>query len=262
MRKTSAKNGDQPRSRPRLGVVVPMANEEKTVDEFCTRVLAQLNSNDSVFAVVDNASHDSTHSKLESWHSRDSRVNPVWAPENRSVVDAYFRGYREALSRNCDWILEMDGGLSHVPEEIPRFLNEMERGADFVAGCRFMKSGSHRGSVSRRFLSKGGTLLARTFLGSKMNDMTSGFECFSRAALEFVVKKGVRSRGHFFQTEIRHMLQDCNWAQVPITYVNPSKSVSNSSIVEALRNFGTLCLQERTSKTKFQLANHKLKTTV
>lgn len=236
-------------NRPKLGIVIPLANEESTVDELYARVSNHLQPHDLMIVVIDNASRDNTRSKLEKLSAADSRLVVVWAPENRCVVDAYFRGYREALALDCQWILEMDGGFSHRPEEIPRFIEAMENGAEFVAGCRFLPGATHRGSISRKLLSRGGTILARLLLRSKMNDMTSGFECFNRAAMEHVIRNGVRSRGHFFQTEIRHLLQNWNWVQVPITYENPSKSVGHGSITEALRNLVQLSLASRSNKS-------------
>ena len=86
--------------------------------------------------MLDNVSKDSTRQQVEAYAKQDSRVILVWAPETRSVVDAYFRGYREALANGCEWILEMDAGMSHDPSEIPRFLEAMSRDVDFVAGSR------------------------------------------------------------------------------------------------------------------------------
>jgi dolichol-phosphate mannosyltransferase len=219
----------------RLGVVTPLANEEHTVDEFLTRTLAQLGTSDLVFCILDRASRDGTRGRVEARGREDQRVRLVWAPENRGVVDAYFRGYREALKAGCQWILEMDGGLSHLPEQIPRFVQAMESGVDFAPGCRFTKGGSYSGRWSRYVLSKGGTLLTNFLIGTRMKDMTSGFECFARRALEFVVQTGVQSRGHFFQTEIRALLADWSWREVPIDYSCPSKSVSGGQVTESLR---------------------------
>src|SRR5207253_1150047 len=137
---------------------------------------------DRVFCVLDEASRDRTREMVEAFGARDPRVRLVWAPENRSVMDAYFRGYREAYESGAAWILEMDGGMSHRPEEISRYVALIDRGYDFVAGCRFMEGGSHRGSVRRRLVSRGGSALARAVLGTRMRDMTSGFEMFSRRA--------------------------------------------------------------------------------
>jgi dolichol-phosphate mannosyltransferase len=81
-----------------------------------------------------------------------------------------------------------------------------------------------------------------------MSDMTSGFECFSHKAMQFVVEQGVRSRAHFFQTEIRFMLRNWNWVEVPITYSNPSQSVGSDAITESLRTLFILGKQARAEK--------------
>ena len=167
-------------------------------------------------------------------------MNLVWAPENRSVVDAYFRGYREAMDAGCDWILEMDAGMSHDPAAIPLFVEAMVGGADFAAGSRFSAGGYHDGRLSRYLISRGGTFLARVFLRSKMCDMTSGYECFTRKAMTEVLAKGVTSRGHFFQTEIRYLLSSWNWVEVPIHYRRPSRSVGPGTLLEAIHGLARL----------------------
>jgi dolichol-phosphate mannosyltransferase len=229
----------------RLGVTVPLANEETTIDEFLDRVLTQLTSADRVFCVLDNVSQDRTRALIEARARRDPRVVLVWAPENRCVVDAYFRGYEAALAAGCRWVLEMDGGLSHLPEEIPQFIRAMEQGYDYAGGCRFMKGGGYTGPVSRYLVSKGGTVLTNLLLGTRMRDMTSGFECFSRRALEAVLTRGVRSRAHFFQTEIKFLMRDWKWVEVPIHYRNPSKRLGSSSLKEAFRNLWALYREKR-----------------
>ncbi len=222
-------------TRPKLGIVVPLANERAAVDALLRGVLCHLDGGDALYCVLDGVSQDGTRERVAHWERQDARVRLVWAPENRCVVDAYFAGYRAALDGDCEWILEMDGGLSHRPEEIPRFLRSMRSGVDFAAGSRFVAGGSYRGSKRRYALSRGGTMLANVLLGTRMHDMTGGFECFSRGALEHVVARGVHARAHFFQTEIRHMLHDWSWVEVPISYRDPSPRVGSASILEALR---------------------------
>lgn len=227
-------------NQPRLGVVIPMANEAATVEAFLDQVLAELASEDRVFAVVDNVSTDDTADRVRAIKSKDARVQLVWAPENQCVVDAYFRGYRAALDADCRWILEMDGGFSHEPSRIGLFIDAMQRGYDFAAGSRFCQGGRYKGRFTRWMLSRGGSLLANIILGSRMSDMTSGFECFTHDALAFVVEQGVESRGHFFQTEIRFMLGPWRWTQVPIHYAAPSHSVGGGTVLESLRNLWRL----------------------
>src|SRR4051812_28664105 len=114
-------------SMGRLGIVTPLAKEKDTFDEFFARVQEQLQSQDLLFLIFDGVCKDGTVDRAREFAATDPRVKVIFAPENRCVVDAYFRGYREALAAGCDWILEMDGGLSHRPEEIPRFREAMEQ---------------------------------------------------------------------------------------------------------------------------------------
>lgn len=232
----------------RLGVVIPLANEQTTIENFLQDVLVQLESQDSIFCVLDNISNDRTRELVQNVTRLDNRVCEVWAPENRCVVDAYFRGYQSALEAGCKWILEMDGGYSHNPAEIPYFIKAMEQGVDFAAGSRFSTGGKYTGRWSRYLLSKSGSKLTNLMLGTYMYDMTSGFECFSRKAMKYVVEKGVHSRAHFFQTEIRFMLRSWNWVEVPITYSNPSQRVGTEAIMESLRTLWMLARQARSEK--------------
>jgi dolichol-phosphate mannosyltransferase len=221
---------------PRLGIITPLANEEGTIIEFLDRVCKQIGPDDLLFCVLDNMCKDRTREIIQNYHDKtDARANVVWAPENRCVVDAYFRGYREAYERGCEWILEMDGGLSHLPEEIPQFIKGMQDGYDYVGGSRYLKGGTHDSPLTRRIVSKGGTILTKLLLRAPMSDMTSGFECFSRDAMNEVLEKGVESRANFFQTEIRYMMGRRKWKEVPIRYHNDKATIGRSGLRESFR---------------------------
>lgn len=226
-----------------LGIVCPMANEEETAVQFVRDVLQYCQDfpHVSFFAVLDCASRDRTLSLLQALARQDNRLNVVWAPENRCVVDAYLRGYREALTAHCDWILEIDAGYSHQPADLPRFFQMMARGYDCVFGTRFHQAGRFQDlSVLRYCLSRFGGLLSNLLLGMHLTDMTSGFELFSRAALQYVIHQGIHSNGHFFQTEIKFHCRHFAIAEVPITYRSPSPSVNLAVIKDALKNLWRL----------------------
>lgn len=218
----------------KLGVVTPLGNERASINAFLDAVTAHLAPGDRLYCVLDRVSRDGTRDVVQTRSERDRRIVEVWEPSNRSVVDAYFAGYRAAFADDCDWILEMDAGFSHPPDKIPEFVAAMEDGYDFAAGSRFLPGGAHRSPWTRRTLSYGGTLLARALLRSQMSDMTSGFECFNREALAHVLQRGVQSRANFFQTEIRHMMHRFRWTEIPFVYVNDQPSVGRSAVRESL----------------------------
>lgn len=231
-------------TQPLLGIACPIGNERTTIIRFMDAVTAYLDSGDRLYCVLDNVARDGTRELVETRARRDERVVAVWSPENRSVVDAYFAGYRAAYAAGSEAILEMDGGMSHPPEKIPEFRAGIAEGYDFVAGSRFMPGGGFHGRWNRRILSQGGTALARLLLRSGMRDMTSGYECFNRRAMEYVLDHGVRSRANFFQTEIRHMMHRFRWKEIPFTYTNDKMSVGRSAVGESFINLFKLALNK------------------
>src|SRR5438309_242311 len=96
-----------------VGVVCPMADEGENGVAFVKAALSEFPTQNKVifFAVLDNATHDNSLELLREYARIEPRLRVVWAPENRGVVDAYVRGYREAISSGCDWILEIDAGF-------------------------------------------------------------------------------------------------------------------------------------------------------
>lgn len=232
-------------AREALAVVIPLANEEATVERLLTEVVFRLGPDDFLLCVLDRASRDRTRSLVERFGELDSRVRVVWAENSRCVVDAYFAGYRTALETNAKWILEMDGGFSHQPSQISDFLREVHSGCDYVGGSRFMKGGRHEGPWRRAFVSRAGSLLARVVLRQNMSDFTSGFQLYRRELLQCIVERGVTSRAHFFQTEIRYHVTSWKWKEIPIHYGRTTSPLPRTSIFEALVNLWALARDGR-----------------
>ena len=216
-----------------FAVVIPMANEQETFEQFADilkRILDSLAAG-HVYIVIDNVSNDDTLALSRQLSSRDSRFSTIWAPENRNVVDAYTRGLKEAYAGGHEAIIEMDGGLSHDPREIPNFLKELSEGNQCVFGSRYMPGGRNvRPPMKRAFLSKAGTFLSNLLLGTKLEDMTSGFEAFDRQVVENILSYRLKSCAHFYQTEIRYLLRQTQYKEIPITYRSPSHSISGKAI--------------------------------
>ncbi len=218
-----------------------MANEEETAVGFVNEVLEQCASPGFktviFFGVLDNVSKDNTLELLHQLAKAQPALRVVWAPGNRSVVDAYVRGYQEALAAGCDWILEIDAGYSHQPSDIPQFFERMLEGYACVFGSRFCEGGRIvEGTIKRYLVSHGGSLLSNIVLGTRLKDMTSGFELFSRPVLQKVLARGIRSRGPFFQTEIKAYCRNLRAIEVPILYRAPSHDLNNFALKDAFIN--------------------------
>lgn len=198
-------------------------------------VIDELNPG-NIYFIIDNASKDKTLELSQQLSSRDPRYVTVWAPENRNVVDAYIRGLRVAYEAGHDIIIEMDGGLSHDPRAIPMFLRVLNEGNECAFGSRFINGGSMGDSpFKRRLLSKTGTILANLLLGTKLKDMTSGYQGFHRDVVAKIIAHEFKSKAHFYQTELRYLLRKKRIVEVPIHYQAPSPRVSSKAIKNAYK---------------------------
>ncbi len=215
---------------------IPMANEEQDFDPFVdllSRVMDVIGTG-KIYFVIDNASKDRTLEMARALEKRDPRFEVVWAPENKNVVDAYLKGFRVAYDNGHDIIIEMDAGMSHDPRAIPMYLRVLNEGNECAFGSRFIKDGSMGDSpFNRRMLSKAGTVLANWLLGTKLYDMTSGFQGFHRHIIGSLLEYPLKSRAHFYQTEVKYLLRKHRTAEVPIHYQAPSPRVSKSAVKNA-----------------------------
>jgi dolichol-phosphate mannosyltransferase len=219
---------------------IPMANEEEDFAPFVDllkRVMDVIGTG-KIYFVIDNASKDKTLEMARELEKNDKRFEVIWAPENKNVVDAYLKGFEVAYQNGHDIIIEMDAGLSHDPRAIPMYLRVLNEGNECAFGSRFIKDGSMGDSPwQRRWLSKTGTILANLLLGTKLYDMTSGFQGFHREIIGKLLRYPLKSRAHFYQTEVKYLLRKHRIAEIPIHYQAPSPRVSSKAIKNA---YGTL----------------------
>jgi len=220
-----------------FAVTIPMANEEADFEPFIASlkdVFDKLGTGTAYF-VIDTVSRDNTLEMCRQLEKQDSRFVTVWAPENRNVVDAYLRGLKEAYLKGHDLIIEMDAGLSHDPRAIGMFIRVLNEGNECAFGSRFINGGSMADSpIKRRLLSKNGTRLTNILLGTRMYDMTSGFQGFHRDIVGQIISYPFRSRAHYYQTEMRYLLRNKRYREIPIHYRAPSKRVSKNAIKNAI----------------------------
>lgn len=217
-------------------IVMPVANEEETMEKILDEILALPYDNLYIYPVIDSYSKDRTEEIIRRKEAENEKVKCIFYKESKGVISCYLEGFRRALADGAERVLEMDGGGSHLPSEIPQFLQRMEEGYDCVWGSRFMEGGSMRQQpLYRRILSQGGTFLANLVLGTKLKDMTSGFEGFQRKVLESMNLDAFLSTGHMYQTEMRFYCRKLRTIEVPIHYVGTASSLKGSSVTEALR---------------------------
>jgi dolichol-phosphate mannosyltransferase len=219
----------------RACVVLPTYNERENVPQIVPAILAASPALDVL--VVDDNSPDGTGALADELAARHSRVRVLHRQRKEGLGRAYLAGFAEALSAGYGRVLEMDADFSHDPARLPVLLGT---DADLVLGSRYVAGGSTvNWGVGRRFLSRGGSLYARTILGLPVRDLTGGFKCFRRKVLLALDLASVRSSGYAFQIELtyRTIRRGFTVVEVPITFVDRRVGKSKMSrriVAEAL----------------------------
>jgi dolichol-phosphate mannosyltransferase len=189
--------------------------------------------------VVDDSSPDGTGDLADQLAVERSWMHVLHRPEKQGLGPAYVAGFDWALARDYSHILEMDCDLSHPPAALPAML-EASRHADLVLGSRYVLGGGVDGwPASRRFISRGGCLYARTVLGVPLHDLTGGFKCFQRWVLESLDLTAVHAGGYAFQIELtyRAMRIGARVVEVPIVFTDRSlgrSKMSRDIVLEAV----------------------------
>lgn len=215
---------------------MPVANEEETMQGILDEILELPYDNLYIYPVIDSFSKDRTEEIIRTAASKNAKVKLIFHEKSNGVISCYLEGFRQALKDGAEFVIEMDGGGSHLPKELPQFIEKLEEGYDCVWGSRFMKNGNVSNlPLYRRILSSGGTILANLVLGTKLADMTSGFEAFRREILESMNLDNFLSTGHMYQTEMRYYCRNFHTIEVPIHYIGGSSSLKFKSVTEALK---------------------------
>lgn len=167
---------------PELTVVVPTYREATNLPELARRIYAAVTGAgiSTEIVVVDDNSQDGTD-KVCKELSADYPLRLITRFSERGLARAVIHGIRESRST---YVLVMDADLSHPPEDIPRFLQPLREGADFVVGSRYVEGGCTDAAwgVFRWLNSQIATLLARGLTNIK--DPMAGFFAFPRRILE------------------------------------------------------------------------------
>jgi len=186
--------------------------------------------------VVDDNSPDGTGALADRLAAQQpDRLFVLHRPTKQGLGRAYLAGFAWGLAHGYDLLFEMDADFSHDPRHLPQFVNRIRAGADVVLGSRYIAGGGTRNwSFVRRFISRGGSLYARTILGLPIEDLTSGFKCFRRSALESLDLAGIDANGYGFQIEVTYRCyrQGLRIIETPIIFVD--RRVGHSKMSQAI----------------------------
>lgn len=182
-------------------VIIPTYNERDNV----TRIIERVLETDTRFEVlvVDDASPDGTAEAVAVVAAANARVHLLKRSGKLGLGTAYIAGFRWALERDYQYVLEMDADFSHDPAFLPRLL-AAAADADVVLGSRYLDGRANvvNWPMTRLLMSYFANVYARAVTGLPVWDLTGGFKCFRRKVLEAINLSAVKSNGYAFQIEM------------------------------------------------------------
>jgi len=210
-------------------VIVPTYNERDNLPPLAARLLALPVPVDLL--VVDDSSPDGTGEVADALAAQHPQIHVLHRAEKDGLGRAYCAGFAWALERDYQFTFEMDGDLSHNPDDVPKLL-EAAQGADLVLGSRYCNGiRVINWPLHRLMLSKGAAKYVRIITGMPFSDPTGGYKCFRRTALRTIDLQNVRSNGYSFQIELTHMLwrRGMTIVEVPIIFTERIQGRSKMS---------------------------------
>jgi dolichol-phosphate mannosyltransferase len=217
-------------ARERALVIIPTYNERENIRRIIDSALKQDGRIEVL--IVDDGSPDGTGQIVAELEALDPRVHLLEREKKMGLGTAYIAGFRWALERDYQYILEMDADFSHDPAHLKQFLSAIETN-DLVLGSRYQQGRVTvvNWPISRLILSYSANLYARAVTGLPVWDATGGFKCFRRSVLEAIDLSRVRSNGYAFQIEMsfRAWKRGFRIAEIPIVFVDRTEGTSKMS---------------------------------
>ena len=204
--------------------MIPTYNEKGNIGRLIEDILAlKITDEDIHILVVDDNSPDGTSKTVSEIATKNSRVRLITRTKQRGRGSAGIDGFRDALASGANYIIEMDADFSHHPHFIPALIEAADAGADVVLGSRFIKGGADKDrGAYRQVITKMAGIYVRTLLQLKTRDVSSGYRCFRREALEQIDLENLISTGPSIVLEIlfKCVMKGMKITEVPIVFID------------------------------------------
>ena len=225
-------------------VIIPTYNEIQNIEAIIKTVFEQYKK--FHILVVDDNSPDGTAAIVDDLILRYSDCLFIEKREGKNGLGtAYIHGFKWAIEKKYDYIIEMDADFSHNPADLVRLYNACEsEGADVSIGSRYSKGVNVvNWPMKRVLLSYFASKYVRFITRIPVHDTTAGFVCYKRRVLETINLNNIRFIGYAFQIEMKFKAwkHNFNIKEVSVIFTDRTEGTSKMNegiIYEAL--FGVL----------------------
>ncbi len=238
-------------------VIIPTYNEKENIENIIRTVFALEKKFDIL--VVDDGSPDGTasivHNLIKSEFS--DRLFIEERTGKLGLGTAYIHGFKWALKRSYEYVIEMDADFSHDPNDLPRLYSAChDEGYDVSIGSRYVTGVNVvNWPMGRVLMSYFASKYVQVITGAGIKDTTAGFVCYRRKVLETINLDEVKFKGYAFQIEMKYssLVLGFKIKEVSVVFVNRQLGTSkmNTSIFgEAF--FGVIDLRLRKMRGKIK----------
>lgn len=185
-------------------VIIPTYNEKENIEAIIRAVFKQKKVFDVL--IVDDNSPDGTAVIVKSLQNEFENRLFLEVRKNKSGLGtAYIHGFKWALNKNYEYILEMDADFSHNPKDLNRLYTACaKQGADVSVGSRYSEGVNVvNWPMKRVLLSFFASKYVQFITGIPVRDTTAGFVCWTRKVLETINLDKIKFIGYAFQIEMK-----------------------------------------------------------
>ena len=208
-------------------IIIPTYNERENIGPLIEALQHQFEklTHDMHVLVVDDNSPDLTADFVRELQADHSNLHLLMG-EKKGLGVAYIRGMLHAMDElHAEVVFEMDADFSHKPEDVPRLMAEIDHGADFVIGSRYVPGGSipKEWGLYRRLNSRFGNIVARYLAGIySVRDCTAGFRAIRTSILRRIDFAKLGVQGYAFQVALLHAVtvEKAGIVEVPVNFID------------------------------------------
>ena len=186
-------------------VIIPTYNEKENIEAIVRAVFSE--EKEFHILVVDDNSPDGTGTIVENLTKEfPNQLFLEKRKEKNGLGTAYIHGFKWALSKKYDYMIEMDADFSHNPKDLVRLYNDCAKeGGDVSVGSRYVNNQVNvvNWDIKRLLLSYFASKYVRIITRIPIFDTTAGFVCWKRKVLETINLDKIKFIGYAFQIEMK-----------------------------------------------------------
>ena len=212
-------------------VIIPTYNEKENIEKIIRKVFSLAYAFEIL--IIDDGSPDGTADIVKALQTEFPRQ--LYMEQRRGKLGlgtAYIHGFKWALTRNYQYIFEMDADFSHNPDDLVRLREACVNGADLAIGSRYVKGVNVvNWPMGRVLMSYFASMYVRWITRIHIQDATAGFKCYRRIVLETIPMDKIKFVGYAFQIEMKFTAIKYGFdvVEVPIIFTDRTEGESKMS---------------------------------